>query len=289
LKILKQKQLLDISTASYTQMKRLAEADSIRFKSGQISEVDAMQSKLEANTMWNDLEQSRADYQNALVELSMYQGDKNFSGIDSISGQLSYQKQNYDLSSLIITAQNNRADLQVALKSKEVSEKALRLEGANRAIDLGLNIGAAHNTVAKNEIAPAPAYTGVTAGISIPLKFSNTNKGAIKAAQFAVKQSEAGYDAVEVQIAKEVMQAYQNYVAACSQVEQFQTKLLSDAATILKNKTYSYQRGETTLLDLLNAQRTYNDIYRNYCETLYNGMALLVELERACGIWDIEM
>jgi cobalt-zinc-cadmium efflux system outer membrane protein len=217
----------------------------------------------------------------------MYQGDKNFTGIDSISGRLSYQQRTFDLSSLIITAQNNRADLQAALMSKEVSAKTLQLARANRAIDLGINIGATHNTIVRNEIAPAPAFTGVTAGISIPLKFSNNNKGEIKAAQYAVKQSEVAYDAVEMQIGKEVMQAYHNYESACRQVEQFQTKLLSDAGTILKNKTYSYQRGETTLLDVLNAQRTYNDIFRSYCETLYDSMASLVELERACGVWDI--
>jgi len=286
---LKQKQLLEISASSYNQMKRLADADSIRFKSGQISEIDAMQSKLEANAMWNDLEQNRTDYKNALVELSMYQGDKNFTGIDSISGALSYQKFEYDLPSLILTAQNNRADLQAALLSKDVSAKTLQLARANRAIDLGINVGATHNTIATNEIAPAPAYTAVTAGISIPLKFSNSNKGEIRAAQFAVKQSEAGYDAVGMQISKEVMQACHNYESASRQVEQFQSKLLSDAEKILKNKTYSYQRGETTLLDLLNAQRTYNDICRNYCETLYNCMAALVEVERACGVWDYEL
>jgi len=284
LSALKQKQLLEISVSSYNQMKQLADADSIRFKSGQISEIDAMQSKLEANTMWNELEQNRADYKNALVELSMYQGDKDFTLIDSISGKLSYQKVDYNLSSLIVTAQNNRADLQAALFSKDVSTKTLQLVRANRAIDLGINIGATHNTVSTNEIAPAPAFTGLTAGISIPLKFSNSNKGEIRAAQFAAKQSEAGYEAVEMQISKEVMQAYHNYESACRQVEQFQTKLLSDAGTILKNKTYSYQRGETTLLDVLNAQRTYNDIYRDYCETLYNSMTSLVELKRACGV-----
>ena len=286
---LRQKQLLEISTSSYQQMKRLADADSIRFELGEITEVDAMQSKLEANSIWNDLEQNRADYKNALVELSLYQGDKNFTGIDSISGKLDYSKHEYNLQSLIITAQNNRADLQAALQSKEVSAKTLQLAHANRVIDLGLTVGATHNTIVKNEIAPAPAFTGVTAGISIPLKFSNYNKGEIKAAQYAVKQSEAVYDAVEMQISKEVMQAYHNYVSACLQVEQFRTKLLSDAETILKNKTYGYQRGETTLLDVLNARRTYNDIYRNYCETLYNSMVSLIELERACGIWDIEL
>jgi cobalt-zinc-cadmium efflux system outer membrane protein len=64
---------------------------------------------------------------------------------------------------------------------------------------------------------------------------------------------------------------------------------LNEAETIFKKKAYSYERGETSILDLLNAQRTYNDVQINYNETLYNCAAALVELERACGIWDIDI
>ena len=58
---------------------------------------------------------------------------------------------------------------------------------------------------------------------------------------------------------------------------------------ILEKKIYSYKRGETSILEVLNAQRTYNDIQANFNETLYNCAVALVELERACGIWDIEI
>jgi cobalt-zinc-cadmium efflux system outer membrane protein len=72
-------------------------------------------------------------------------------------------------------------------------------------------------------------------------------------------------------------------------VEQFNTGLLDEAETVLKKKIYSYERGETGILELLNAQRTYNDVQINYSETLYNCAVALVELQRACGIWDVEM
>jgi cobalt-zinc-cadmium efflux system outer membrane protein len=40
---------------------------------------------------------------------------------------------------------------------------------------------------------------------------------------------------------------------------------------------------------VLNAQRTFNEVQVNYSETLYSCAAALVELERACGIWDVEI
>ncbi|MDD4114926.1 MAG: hypothetical protein PHG27_04910 [Massilibacteroides sp.] len=42
-------------------------------------------------------------------------------------------------------------------------------------------------------------------------------------------------------------------------------------------------------MEVLNAQRTYNEIQISYNETLYEYATALVQLERACGIWDIDI
>jgi len=286
---LKQKQLLEIQKSSYQHMADLAQADSIRLKLGSITEVDANQSKLEANTIFNDVLGSQGDLQDALIQLALMQGDKEMQLPDSLSGELTYFKREYDLLSLITTAQNNRSDLQMALKSKEISQNNLRLAKANRAIDLGLNLGVTHNFESRNEIAPAPTYTSFSGGISIPLKFSNANKGNLNASKLALQQSETNYEAVELQIKSDVIQAYNKYKITCLQVDHFNTGMLNTAKTILQKKVYSYQRGETSILEVLNAQRTYNDIQVNYNETLYNCAAALIELERATEVWDIEM
>ena len=285
----KQSKLHEIQKESYIQMLKLARADSIRFRLGTIPETDARQSKLEAATMLNDVHSSEGDLQEILVQLLLFQGSKNMELPDSIAGTLSYYKRQFDLPSLIATAQNNRADLQAALKSKEVSQNNLKLAKADRAIDLGLSIGGSYSSEVKNEIAPAPSFKGVTAGISIPLKFSNTNKGTLRVAKLTAEQSERQYEAAELQVSSEVMQAYHKYTIACRKVEQFNTGLLHDAETIFQKRVYSYEQGETGILEVLNAQRTYNDIQTSYQETLYECATVLIELERTCGIWNIEI
>ena len=286
---LKQKSLLKIQQSSYEQMEQLAHADSIRFRLGEIMEVNARQSKLEAAIMQNDVYSSEGELQEILIQLALLQGNTSTEIPDSITGKLTYLKRDFNLPLLIVTAQNNRADLQAALKFQEVSQQNLRLAKANRIMDLGINLGGSYSSTVKNEIAPAPSFKGFTAGISIPLKFSGINKGEVRAAQYAVAQSEKQYEAIELQIDSEVTQAYQKYVTACRQIEQFNTGLLDDAKMILEKKIYSYKRGETSILEVLNAQRTYNDIQASFNETLYNCAVALVELERACGIWDIEI
>jgi cobalt-zinc-cadmium efflux system outer membrane protein len=169
-----------------------------------------------------------------------------------------------------------------------VEKYSISIAEANRVIDLGLNIGFAHNTVALNEEGYAPKFNTASAGISIPLKFSNANKGELRAAQFSERQAEAQYDAVLLQIRKEVEQCYTVYVSACRQAELYKNSTFADAATILEKKKYSYSRGETSLLEVLDAQRTANEVYQSYYEALYNANASLVELCRDVGMWEVE-
>jgi cobalt-zinc-cadmium efflux system outer membrane protein len=63
--------------------------------------------------------------------------------------------------------------------------------------------------------------------------------------------------------------------------------MLDNAQSILNGKIYSYERGETSRLEVLIAQQTYDDLQATYIETVYNSAAALVELEQSAGIWDI--
>ena len=272
-------------------MQSLARADSLRFSLGEIAEVDAMQSRLEAITLMTDYFQTEADYKNMLSDLVVFEGgtaDIETESTTSLQGDLSLIIRIYHLKELIPLAQDHRADLRAAIRNRELSAANLKLAKANRMIDLGLNIGFAHNTIALNEEAPSPRFNTISAGISVPLKFSSANKGELRAAQYSEQQAEAQYDMVLLQIRKEVEQCYNNYISACRQAELYQNNTLTDATTILEKKKYSYARGETSLLEVLDAQRTANEIYQNYYEILYNANASLVELCRAVGIWDVE-
>jgi cobalt-zinc-cadmium efflux system outer membrane protein len=284
---LQNKLLLDVKLSSYQSMNQLAKSDSVRFRLGSITEVDARQSKLEAGTMLNDVFSGEAQWKSSLINLSLLLGAKQIDTLIYPDGDFSKFDRDFNLLQLITAAQNNRADLLAALQSKVVSQNALKLAKANRVIDLGLATGATYASSDINIIAPTPSFTQFNGGISIPLKFSNNHPGELKAAYYNALQTETQYKQIELQIQTEIAQAYYNYLSSKKQVQQFNSGLLTEARAVLDGKKYSYQRGETSLLEVLNAQRTYNDVQQNYYQTLYNYAAALVELERAAGIWDI--
>jgi len=287
LEAIQNRHLLNVQFHSYQQMKKLAESDSIRFKLGDITQVDALQSKLEAGTMLNEVYEAESEWKTALTNLSLLLGENQQEALIYPIEEFTGFERGFVLKDLILTAQNNRADLKAALQSKNLSQSLVKLAKAERSIDLGLSFGVDYNSYVRNAIAPTPSFTTVNAGISIPLKFSNNRPGELRAAQYEMAQAEQLYKQAELTIQTEVTQAFYTYQAAQKQLLRFNTGLLADAKAILDGKIYSYQRGETSLLEVLDAQRTYNEVQQNYYETLYNHAAALVELERAVGIWDI--
>ena len=167
----------------------------------------------------------------------------------------------------------------------EVSQKALVLTKKERNTDIDFKIAYSNYYPST---AGVPGSTGLTAGILFPLKFSNKLKGEISMAEIRIQQARMLYNFAELKIKNEVTQAWVYYNNYCSQVDNFDDRLLEEAGIVRTGKIYSYQRGETSLLDVLNAQRTYNEIQTAYYETLFNKAAALVELEKAAGIWDID-
>jgi len=282
---LKQEQLFQVSHNSWLTMKRLSEADSIRFSLGSITRIDAVQSKLEAGILQNELIHSKAEWENSLSRVTFYTG---ISKNDTLFYPVSHLHDTgrlFSLDVLINEALSNRADLLAALQTREVSEKALILARKERRTDLNLSVGIS-NSYLRNT--PSPNAGSISGGIEVPLKFSNIYKGDIKMAAAYRDQSEELYRLAEIQIMKEISEAWNLYYAFCRQVESFENGMLDMASEVLHGKIYSYQRGETSLLEVLNAQRTFNDIQTAYYEAMFSRAAALVNLETAAGIWDID-
>lgn len=283
---LKSKAILEVQQDSYKNILQLAKSDSIRYRLGTISLVTSKQSKLEAASLLNEVYQAESAEQQALTGLTVFLSDSKITDRD-VAGDFNAFNRDFNIDDLIIQALNTRADLLAAKQNTQVAQRQINLEKANRKIDLGINAGAERHTEATNEIAPSPTVNAVKVGLSIPLKFSNRRNAGLKIAEMAHSQAELEYHQIEQGIQAEVKQAYQQYMATQKQVKQFHNGMLTEAKSILEGITYSYKRGESSILEVLNAQRTYNGVRKDYYQALADNATALIELERSAGIWDI--
>lgn len=285
---LQQRLLLDVQVDSYQNLRRLATSDSIRFRLGSISEVDAQQSRLEAGLLYNEVLSQEVDWRSSLLALNQLSGRGSSDTLLVPVGDMRRFERSFSLDDLLTEALNQRSDLQVALQDRKVAAATVKLVRASRAPDLGVSLGYDYATVIRNELAETPAFGSVRVGVSVPIPFSNVRKGDIRAAEYASSQADLLYREVELAIQAEVTRWYFAYEASRRQVAQYDGGLLTDSRTILAGKVYSYERGETSLLEVLNAQRTYNEVQQGYLQTVFDAASALVELERAVGMWDIE-
>jgi outer membrane protein, heavy metal efflux system len=287
LEAMKQDYLAGVMLNSYQMMKELSDADSIRLKLGSIKAIDAAQSKIEAGIIYNSFIQTDAERMNSFIKLSTriskYAGDTLFVPGSRFENKIRL----FSPDSLLAEALSKRADLKAAEISIDYYKRFLKLAESERKTSVDLRIGADESYTGNNMFSPS-AYNLYT-GISIPLKFSNLYKGDLKIARYQIAQGEFQRSQVEIKVKNEVIEAYNRYYSLCRQVENFNNGLLLKSKEVLSGKMYSYSRGETSLLEVLNAQRTYNDLQTSYIETMFDCFSALVELGRVTGTSKLDL
>jgi len=122
---------------------------------------------------------------------------------------------------------------------------------------------------------------GFEVGLRIPLW--NANRGEIARAEAAAALAEAEAQRTRVHLEGVLEQAAQELDVASGQVEILLGRLLPAAERSLELARFAYREGETSLLELLDAQRTFRETQR---ETLASRLALsqaLNEVRRLVG------
>ena len=137
----------------------MAESDSIRFSLGQIREVDATQSRVEAGVLRNELLQAGAELKNAFSNLNFLTGTFSTDTLFHPEAELRTEPRDFILADLITAASEGRTDLVAALKNKEVAARALKVARRERNTDVDLSIAVSRNARVYNEEAPAPPFT----------------------------------------------------------------------------------------------------------------------------------
>ncbi|MBQ0035137.1 MAG: TolC family protein [Bacteroidales bacterium] len=271
-----------VAEQSYRTMQRIADADSIRLSIGDIEAAEALRSHIEAQTLRGEWMLAKAEYTNALSRLRTFTGGI---GIEQPANLLNTDEAPLPTSEevLLEEALHNRSDLRTAWLQQRLSEANLRLAKASMAPSLTLNAGYVHSREVRNELAPAPLFNGFSVGVSMPIPFSAANKAGRKAAEHEIAQSEAYYQAAEEQLRADVEQAYNNCIARKAILETYSARLLSELDRVLQGHIQGYEAGESELLELLEAQDTYNEQMKVYYE--YVGEAFIAEaaLRRAVG------
>ena len=274
---LRAKMLLEETSEIYSDFCDLAINDSVRYMRGDIAQSDWLESRMAQGVAKNAMLAAEAELRNTAIKLGYYMGNMDGAELLSGTGTLEITKQAADLEHYTSTALLHRSDIVVALSKADIAVAAQKFNKAQRRPELDVVLGATYNIA-------NPDFTTIKAGVAIPLKFSNLNKGARLQDELLVKQANIEIGEAIMIVTAEVMQAYNNFKYATKQSETFSNAMLNDMQQVVESKRKAYEMGEIPFLDYLIVQRNENEMRREYIDALYGKAVAWVELQRSIGI-----
>jgi cobalt-zinc-cadmium efflux system outer membrane protein len=153
-----------------------------------------------------------------------------------------------------------RPDIQAARLDQARSQAELRLQLANGKVD--------YTAGAEYRRQQGVNGTGNSVGFffSVPLPVFNRNQGEIARVTSEEVQLQKQIDALQSQVSGEVTGAYREYETARQLIGDIESDLLGLSQEARNTTSYVYQAGAGSLLDVLDAQRAFNETMSTYYE-----------------------
>ena len=163
-----------------------------------------------------------------------------------------------DLRALQDRARTARPDLRAAQLEQARTQADLRLQIAEGKVDYTL--GAEYRR--QQGVNGRGNLLGLF--VSVPLPVFNRNQGDIARAEAEGDKAGRSLNALETDVAGEVASAYEEFDSSRQLLTEIERDLLKPTTDARAGTAYMYQAGATTLLDVLDAQRAYNDTMDTY-------------------------
>jgi len=239
----------------------LARVNQARVAAGAIAPYESTRSQIAMLQFRSTVTKAELDLAAASARLRVLLGRPASAALE-VSGDLSAPA---ELASLASDALNTRAlesrpDLRALQLQEARSTADLRLQQANGKIDY--LVGAEYRR--QQGIAGMSNSLGLF--FSTPLPFSNRNQGEIARANAQILQGSQQIAASRAGIEADVEASLHEYVVTKDLVGSIERDLLAPARSAQEISAYTYRAGGSTLLELLDAQRAFNDTMQSYVD-----------------------
>lgn len=251
---------LDLAREILKSYEELTELNKARFEAGEIAEEELIKVRLEKNRFQTVVEQARLDVRtakNTLLSLLRY---TDFEQPVDIEEKLSFKDVPLSLGKAKEAAMIHRPDILAAqMRIKQAEEL---VGGAKSLRYPDLTAGATYQKL--------PGYVhedtfGVNLGLPLPI--FNRNQGGIIKAKTELEKAKTDEELLILNAITEVENAFRTYNTKRELVTTFET-IMTQAKKALDIGGYKYRQGASSLLELLEAQRTFYNIRSDYNKTL---------------------
>jgi len=244
-----------------------------RAERGDISELELLRLQLQRLAFERDAADARQAGEVARIALRAAIGTTTVPDTVEIVGELAVREVAADAAALRQRALQARPDLRAAAAGEAKARADVSLARANAWWDFTPQL----------EYQRIGSDNTIGVGISVPLRIFDRNQGEIARARAEVARTAALRQALADQIVAEVDTALAAVVVQRARLAAIRDTHLPRAAQARDTVEFAYRRGGMSLLDFLDAQRTYREAALEHLRSLGNLRSAIDQLEAAVG------
>jgi cobalt-zinc-cadmium efflux system outer membrane protein len=244
-----------------------------QLKAGFIGEGDYLKIKLQLLQFQTDVSSARLAKKQALVGLRGFLGYNAVPADFDVVGELDYQPLKGNLEDLQARALKERPDFRAAELGITAAQSQIQLAKANAKVDVTGTFDFTHVSA---------EYTGsLFANVALPI--FNRNQGEIARTGYALTQAQEQRQSASDTVLSDVANAYEAVRSNEEVVQLYTSGYLKQAQDSRDISEYAYKRGAASLLDFLDAERSYRSVQLAYRQALASYMTALEQLKEAEG------
>ncbi len=244
-----------------------------RYRTGDISEDDLLKMKLQLLQFQTDASQAQLAKVQGLDDLRQLIGYDSVSADFDVAGSLQYEPVHGNLEDLQAKALTARPDLRAARQGITAAQSQYALAKAQGKKDVTAQVNYTHVSDANT--------ASLFGQIQIPI--FDRNQGEIARASYAITQAQQQEQATSDQVLTDVRDAYESVQSNNQVVQLYQSGYLDEAQQDLDISQYAYRRGAASLLDFLDAERSYRTTELGYRQALASYLTAIEQLREAVG------
>jgi cobalt-zinc-cadmium efflux system outer membrane protein len=265
--------VLEFATKDLDSFQQTVNISELRYKAGDMSEGDLLKIKLQMLQFQTDVAGAQVSKVQAMASLRQLLGYDAVPDNYEIDGDLVYEPLALNLDDLRIQALKLRPDLLAAQQGIQAAQGQIELAKANAKVDVSSTLSYSH----------VSDQNSLSAFVSVPLPVFDRNQGEIARTRFVLTQSQETAQAASDTVLTDVRNNYEAFATNQKIVQLYVSGYLKQAQDSRDISEYAYKRGAASLLDFLDAERSYRSTQLSYRQVLANYLLSVEQLKQAVG------
>ncbi len=244
-----------------------------QLKAGYIGEGDYLKISLQLLQFQTDVSSARLAKVQALVGLREFLGYDAVPANFDVIGDLGYQPLKAKVEDLQAQALRERPDFRAAELGITAAKSQVGLAKANAKVDVNGTYDFTHVS--------GENTASIFANFALPI--FDRNQGEIARTNYALTQAQEQEQMASDTVLSDVANAYEAVKSNDEVVQLYTSGYLKQAQDSRDISEYAYKRGAASLLDFLDAERSYRSTQLAYRQALASYMTALEQLKEALG------